>query len=464
MQALRTRLLIALAAVLLATWGSGFAMLYMDMSSRQGGEIDGMLRNIAEQIVQSLPEDIAAPGQKQRFTLAGSSVSRAHGKLDSLGFQAWDRQARRSLLSSKTSPVHAMNQEFTDGFADTTVAGAPWRVYSISDVNQRVQVQVGLPQAAIKAEVLRWLGKMLAAALVLLICIGIAIWLVIHWSLRPVTKVAESVALRAPLDLTPLPEQGLPAEFTPLVRSFNQLMARLAQALKSEREFLGEAAHELRTPLAALLTQAQVLQHATSPDEARVALSHLVAGIVGTSRLAQQLLDAARVESGSSAARAADVDLAIVVSMVADEFELVAQRGSQTIELEANPAPMHGDFDDLGIMVRNLLDNALRHGRAGTRVRLETGGEGDGSTRMATLVVADDGPGIPEEERARVFERFYRAGNANRARGIGLGLSLVQRVVTSHGGTLRCGVGLDGLGFGVEIRLPAARITNSGSS
>src|SRR5688572_10575411 len=223
MQALRTRLLIALAAVLLATWGSAFAMLYLDMSSRQGGDIDGMLRNIAEQILQSLPEDIATAGQKQRFAIAGG-VSPVHGKLDSLGFQAWDRQARRSLLFSKTSPAHALNQEFTDGFADTIVAGAPWRVYSISDVNERVQVQVGLPKAAIKAEVLHWLAKMFAAAVVLLICIGIAIWLVIHWSLRPVTRVTESVGSRAPLDLTPLPEQGLPEEFTPLVRSFNQLM------------------------------------------------------------------------------------------------------------------------------------------------------------------------------------------------------------------------------------------------
>ena len=188
MQALRTRLLAALAAVLFATLGLSFAMLYIDMSSRQGGEIDGMLRNIAQQILQSLPEDIASTGQRQHFTLA-EEVSPVHGKLDLLGFQAWDRQARRRLLSSKASPAHAMNQEFTDGFADTSVAGAPWRVYAVSDVDQRVQVQVGLPHAAIKAEVLRWVTKMLAAALVLLVCIGVAIWLVIHWSLRPVTRV-----------------------------------------------------------------------------------------------------------------------------------------------------------------------------------------------------------------------------------------------------------------------------------
>jgi two-component system sensor histidine kinase QseC len=137
----------------------------------------------------------------------------------------------------------------------------------------------------------------------------------------------------------------------------------------------------------------------------------------------------------------------------------VAQRGKQTLEVEANPAPVFGDIDDLGIMVRNLLDNALRHGPAGTRVRLRTGVEGEGAARVATLVVADDGPGIPAEERERVFERFYRSGNGNghRAQGIGMGLSLVQRVVAAHGGSLRCGVGLDGRGCGIEIRLPAKR-------
>lgn len=454
MPALRTRLLAALAAVLLVAFSVSLVMLYRDMSSRQGGEIDGMLRNIAEQILQSLPEDIATAGQTSRFAPSGE-VSRTHGKLDSLGFQAWDRQARRSLLASQASPAHAMNQEFTDGFADTLVNGAPWRVYSVSDVNQRVQVQVGLPQAAIKAEVLRWVGRMLAAALGLLVFIGVAIWLVIHWSLRPVTQVTESLGGRAPMDLAPLPEQGLPEEFTPLVQSFNQLLARLGQALKGEREFLGEAAHELRTPLAALLTQAQVLQHATDPEEARAALSHLVAGIDRTSRLAQQLLDAARVDSGSSAARAAEVDLAIVVSMVADEFELVAQRGRQVVEVDARPATVHGDIDDLGIMVRNLLDNALRHGREGTRVKLETDVVAEDSLRVARLVVADDGPGIPEAEQARVFERFYRAGDGQRAQGVGMGLSLVKRVVVAHRGSLRCRPGLGGRGFGVEIRIPA---------
>jgi signal transduction histidine kinase len=454
MRALRTRLLVALAAVLLAAWGSWFLIQYLEMTARQGGEVDGMLRNVAEQILYSLPADIATAGQQRQFALGGEATP-ASGKFAALGFQVWERGTRRRLMSSRPAPAHALVPDFADGFSEATIAGAPWRVYALSDADARVQVQVGLPQAALRAELRRWFGISLGSALLLLVCIGIAIWLVIHWSLRPVVQVSESLATRGPLDLAPLPERGLPDEFTPLVRSFNQLLARLAQALQHERQFLGEAAHELRTPLAALLAQSQVLQHAGDRDEAREALDHLVAGIERTSRLAQQLLDAARVEGGGGIARAADVDLALIVGMVADEFELFALRAGQAIEVEGGHAPVHGDIDDLGILVRNLLDNALRHGGPGTRVRLETRIEGEGRARTAILTVADDGPGIAEDEHERVFERFYRAGTGHRAQGIGMGLSLVERVVASHRGRLRCGAGLDGRGFGVEIRLPA---------
>jgi two-component system, OmpR family, sensor histidine kinase QseC len=453
MRALRTRLLVALAAVLFLAWGSWFTVQYFDMSARQGGEMDNMLGSVAEQLLVSLPADIATAGQQQQFTLGQKAVAET-GKFAALGFQVWDRATGRRLMSSRRAPAHALVPQFVDGFAETTIAGESWRVFGLSDTQGTVQVQVGLPRAALRAELMRWFTASLALALLLMLGIGVAIWLVIHWSLRPVLRVSASLAARPPLDLAPLPERGMPTEVMPLLRGFNQLMARLAQALHRERQFLGEAAHELRTPLAALLAQAQVLQHAGSDAEARAALARLVAGIERTSRLAQQLLDAARVESGGSMARATDVDLSMIAGMVADEFELIAQRAGQTIELDGGFAPVHGDLDDLGIVVRNLLDNALRHGGTGTRVRLVTRVTREG---QAMLSVADDGPGIADADRERVFEKFYRAGGGQRAAGIGMGLSLVERVVTAHGGQLRCGAGLDGRGFSVEILLPTAR-------
>lgn len=454
MRALRARLLLALGSVLFLAWAGWFAFQYVQLTVRQGGEVDGMLHGVVDQLLPSLPADIATAGQQQPLVADGAAGPAASGKFAALAFQVWDKANRRRLMSSRTAPDHPLMPEFADGFSDTTLGGEAWRVFAASDTERRVQVQVGLPRAALRSELMRWLAPSLGMALLLLAGIGVAIWAVIHWSLRPVLQLSRSLEKRAPLDLAALDERQLPAEFIPLVRSFNQLMSRLEQALLHERQFLGEAAHELRTPLAALLAQAQVLQHAASPEEANEALDRLVAGIERASRLAQQLLDAARVESGSSATRASDLDLAVVVAMVADEFEIIAQRGGQVVEVSGVPTPVHGDIDDLGIMVRNLLDNALRHGSRGTRVRLQTRISLDASGPVATLIVEDDGPGIAEEERGQVFERFYRAGAGQRAPGAGMGLSLVARVVASHGGQLKCGAGIGGQGFGVQITLP----------
>jgi len=324
----------------------------------------------------------------------------------------------------------------------------------VRDLGGRVQVQVGIPEAAVKMEIRRWFRSSLRTAGALLLTLGLAVWLVIEWSLRPVARLGEALNARAPLDFALLPDTGLPSEVAPLVQAFNRLLARLAQALQHEREFIGEAAHELRTPLAALLAQAQVLQHAGDRDEARVALHELISGIERTARLAQQLLDAARVEAGGGV-RAIDLDLALVAGMVADEFAQFAARNGRALDVELHHAPVRGDIDDLGILVRNLLDNALRHGGPGTRVRLTTEVVVEGDARVALLRVQDDGPGIAEADRERVFERFYRAGGGQRASGIGMGLSLVQRVVAAHGGQVRCVGGIDGRGCGMEVRLPA---------
>ena len=216
MRALRTRLLVALATVLLATWAIGFAIQYINVLERQDGEIDDMLRNIAEQILLSLPADIATAGQQQQLSL-NRDIEPTTGKFASLGFQAWEHGTGRRLMSSRPAPEHAMSPDFTDGFTETTISGVPWRVFAVSDANHHVQVQVGVPTSAIRAELMRWLGPTLITALLLLFGIGVAIWLVIHWSLRPVLRVSESLATRAPLDLAPLSERGLPNEFKPLV-------------------------------------------------------------------------------------------------------------------------------------------------------------------------------------------------------------------------------------------------------
>lgn len=456
MSSLRTRLLVTLATVLLLAWGLGFTIQYLDLLERQDKEIDDMLRGIAEKMLQSLPVDIDTVGRERKFMLSGESPV-IPGKLDALCFQVWEHKSRRLLMSSQPVLDQALVPTFLSGATDVFIDNTKWRVFAINDSDKLIQVQIGLPRSAIRAGMVRWMGPTLLAALLLLAGIGLAIWLVIHWSLRPVFKVSESIVMRDPLDLSLLPESALPQEFTPLVHSFNQLMGRLAVALQREREFLGEAAHELRTPLAALLSQAQVLQFATAnTEESKIALENLITGVERASRLAQQLLDTARIEA--SVVRTQCVDLGFVVAMVADEFSLLAQRDGKKVEVERGYAPVRGNIDELGILVRNLLDNSLRHGGSDTHVKLKTE---VGADNKPILVIEDNGPGIPASELQLVFKRFYRAESRFYSHGAGLGLSLVERVVASHRGEINCGTGLEGRGFRVEVRFPNCETPNS---
>ncbi|MDH5823315.1 ATP-binding protein [Luteimonas sp. RD2P54] len=450
MRSLRARLLVVLALVVLAAWAIWFGCQYQHMTRQQSGLLDRSLRSIAEQILLSLPGDIEASGASPRLRLPREAAALT-GKFDNLHFQVWEVARGEGIVASSQAPAGPMRADFSDGYADVLVGGDPWRVFAVTDAEGRVQVQVGLDASARHHEIKRWAHTSLVTALAVLGGLALAVWLVVRWSLQPVLRVRQAMAKRETLDLAPLPGAGLPTEVRPLVDSFNALLQRLDHALQAERQFLSEAAHELRTPLAALLTQAQVALHSSSPAETREALDRLVRGIERASRLAQQLLDSARVESARGGEGHGPVDLAQVIAMVAQEFELVSARKRQRIALDAAPCVVQGDLDDLGILVRNLLDNALRYGREGGRVeiacRQRAGGGG-------VLEVRDDGPGVAEEERELIFERFFRGSNGNGERGSGIGLSLVARIARAHRAAVHALSGIDGRGFGVRLEFP----------
>lgn len=265
-------------------------------------------------------------------------------------------------------------------------------------------------------------------------------------------RLRDQMARRDAMDLAPLATTGIPREIQPLLESFNELLARLAQAMQGERQFLADAAHELRTPLAALLTQTQVALRAGTESDARLALGQLAHGIERTSRLAQQLLDSARIDASQRRHEHTPVELAEVVTMVAREFEGMASRRHQSILLNTAVAPVRGDLDDLGVLLRNLIDNAVRYSGEGGRIVVTCTADGDG---RAELTVDDNGPGVPVEERQQIFERFFRGSTGNGERGSGIGLSLVSRIVQAQGATLEAGDGLDGRGLGIRIVFPA---------
>lgn len=448
---LKSKLLIAVMTPLALGWACWLTGQHLQMTRQQKGHEDLFLQEVVEQILMSMPANLDGLDTGPRLTLPqGPAPSR---KLDDLSYQVWVLGQRSPIVRSAAAPEQPLRPDFQSGFAITQVAGEPWRVYAATDSTGRIQVQAGRAQSAMRAELAYWIKISLWSGVGILLVLGLAVGIAIHWSLRPMNRLRQSMAQRNALDLAPLPVAGIPREIRPLVESFNGLLQRLAQAMQGERQFLADAAHELRTPLAALLTQTHVALRAGSQTDARQALDQLAHGIERTSRLAQQLLDSARIDASRLHREHGRVELAEVITMVAREFEGMAARHRQTLAVEVEAVSVRGNLDDLGILVRNLVDNALRYGDPGGRIELRCHRDADSSE--AVLTVADNGPGVLPEERERIFERFYRGSNGNGARGSGIGLSLVARIAAAHAARISVGAGIGGCGFGCSVRFPA---------
>lgn len=442
---LRKRLFVAMLLTFAALWVCAGWYVSTTLARERGGAWDRELASVAQDIVMSMPANISQLSSSSNLKLA-QEMPRLSSKFDRFGFQVWAKTRRELVVRSPTSPATPFLARFEDGFSTFVIDGEEWRGYAISDALNQVQVQVAKPTAEFVAEMRKWLRVGLGLSFVVLVVLIVAMKLVIRWSLRAVVAVQETILSRDALDLKPLPSADLPEEIRPLVDAFNRLLDKLDRNVQSERQFLAEAAHELRTPLAVLLTHAQVALRSRDPAQARASLEQLVQGVERSARLSQQLLDSARLDVESRAGAQAPLELADVVGVVVDEFAIMAARKGQAIALDAESATIVGNLDELGILIGNLVDNAVRYTPAGGRVAVRCQRAGD----VAQLQVLDDGPGVAAADRERIFDRFYRVAGSNE-RGSGIGLSLVARIAQSHGASVATGPGLDGRGFGVTL-------------
>jgi two-component system sensor histidine kinase TctE len=293
-----------------------------------------------------------------------------------------------------------------------------------------------------------WL-RAFAQQLALVAIAGLFVLVGLRRGLTPLLKLRDAVRSRGRSDLAPLAVPEAQSEILPLIEALNAYMERVRAQMAAQRRFVANAAHQLRTPLALLSTQAAYARRETGADTRGEALAALQESTKRLARLAEQLLTLSRAEPGSRRPREDRVDLAETARGVLESLAPVAVGRRVDLGLEVNaPAVVAGDRTMLREMVVNLVDNALRYGRAGGSVTVVVGAGND----EAVLTVADDGPGIPEAEREHVFERFYRiSGSAEE--GSGLGLAIVREVADNAGGT----VGLSdapGGGLVVEVRLP----------
>ena len=318
------------------------------------------------------------------------------------------------------------------GFSDTVAGGEPYRIYALRTATQVVQVAQQTEARGRMAGQLA-LRAVLPVALLAPVLMLI-VWWVVGRAIGPIERVRRQVAARRPDDLAPLPTAGLPAEVRPLVGEMNGLLTRLSAAWDALTHFTADAAHELRSPLAALRLQAQSLQRA--PDDATRAITteRLLAGIDRATRLVEQLLALARQEGAARDAPRTPVDLVALAHAAADDARPEALRRAVALALDAPaPAMVQGQPEALAVLLRNLLDNALRHTPEGGQVRVQVVPAAQGAGPV--LAVDDSGPGIAPEDRDRVLARFYRVPGTP-GHGSGLGLAIVAAVAERHGARL----------------------------
>ena len=336
------------------------------------------------------------------------------------------------------------------GFSDTVAGGEPYRIYALRTATQVVQVAQQTEARGRMAGQLA-LRAVLPVALLAPVLMLI-VWWVVGRAIGPIERVRRQVAARRPDDLAPLPTAGLPAEVRPLVGEMNGLLTRLSDAWDALTHFTADAAHELRSPLAALRLQAQSLQRAPDDATRAIATERLLAGIDRATRLVEQLLALARQEGAGEGAELVSLDLTALARNALADAEPEATRQDIGLTLEAPSAHVVLRVDEaaLAVLLRNLLGNALRHTPPGGQVRVGVREEAS----VIDLTVEDSGPGIAPDERARVLDRFYRVPGTP-GHGSGLGLAIVRAIAERHGAALTLDASPTLGGLRVMLRWPA---------
>lgn len=362
--------------------------------------------------------------------------------------QIWDRE-HRSLVFSSAAAAGVVLQGDPARQATQILHGTSYQVVELDTSRWSIllaqsSLDTGWVLGSLSADLTKYV--LIAFPFILL-----PIWLAVSRGLRPLRQLSERIARRSPEDLTPIGVEPRYEELKPLVVALDTLLAQLLRKIDNEQTFLATVAHELRTPLAVINAQATVLAKAANEQERLEAEQRMNAAIVRHSHLVHQLLVLARMET----ARPADVAEVDLVMLAREEIgNLVPAALAREIEiaLEAPETMIFAlEVSAFQSTLQNLLDNAIRYGRDGGRIVVELR-RGDG---ILTLVVSDDGPGIADSDRARVFERFYRGTTQNRP-GAGLGLTIVKLATARMGGGIRLSGRQDGRGCCFEVRIPAA--------
>lgn len=438
---LARRVLAALGVAFLLVWSVLLAYEYFRFE--QDVEQNPGLHKLGTALYAALVE-LERPEQVE--TVVASTATwlnlmrrEAHQLPGDLLFELRDRQGR--LLYSSRGPAGAVEIDAGGAAFWTYQRAAPdWSLRIAEPRLERTSTLAGLGR------------ELIPYLLISLPCVVLPLWLAVHQGLRPLRLLAERIAARRGDDLSPIGMDPKHAELRPLVAAFEDLLARLRSKAQRERAFIQDAAHELRTPMAVMSTQAHVIARASGPAERQQAQDSLQLAIARASHLTQQLLELATLDEMERGIfeRADAADL--LRRLLAQQMPSVLARRME-LSLDA-PDVLNWPVEVAAFqsVVMNLLDNSLRYVQAGGCVVVSLRSD----DTALILSFADDGPGIPEDQRAHIFERFYR-GRGHDVPGSGLGLSIVRQAAARAGGGVRLVQGLEGKGCGFEVRFGPGR-------
>ena len=440
---LRGRLLWLLCAAVLVITGAQAILAYATALSEANTIFDFQMQKMAVSLGNGLPvgDDFGrrsiepeAPDEKFDFVVQIWAVA----------------DGTRIFRSTKGA---GLPRQSVLGFSNLQLHGARYRIFLASDGQKFIQIGQDVSARQDLARTLAWHtvspGVVLVPVLLMLV-----LW-VVNTSLAPVARVRQQVARRNVDALDQIPVDGIPHEIAPLVRELNLLFSRLLQAFQAQRNFVADAAHELRSPLAALKLQVESLRRAQNDSTRELAATRLAAGVERATRLVEQLLTLARHQARSESGEMRKVvDLSRLAQRALAEAGPAAHaRNIQLISADAANCWVLCQEDALLILVRNLLENAIKYTPPGGQVSCSAHSEG----ADVVLEVADSGPGIPPAERERVMDRFYRMPGTE-GTGSGLGLAIVQSVAELHQArfTLGTSAALGGLSAQVHwVKVPA---------
>ncbi len=439
MRSIRARLLIGLLASVLAVQLFMYLLIYARIEDEIDDLFDGELERSALSAGTGVPQTLVPPPLRK--------VENPQEEMVVSVFYAADE-----LPVYQSHPLGGIPRSTPRGFSKLSLDGRQWRLFG-SAVGSRFVVAAQPADVRDKAarritlrSLLPSLGALPLAALM--------IWIAVAYGLQPLVRITQDLRKRSHRDLRPIDASRLPPDIAPLAHALNDLMGRLAGIIAAQRTFIADAAHELLTPLTALRLQAQMLARSKSPGRQREAMNELQGGVSRTLQLARQLLTLARHDADSELADKTNVDLATVVQRVISiHLPLAAEKALRTEVGIEEGALVMGNEEALSILVSNLVDNSIKYTERDGCVSISLKPASTG----AELRIEDSGPGIPLEERERVFDRFYRRRDTLVA-GNGLGLAIAKEIAVRHDASivLETSESLGGLSARVLFRSASA--------